>query len=217
MGTCELLVPGRSGTLTWTWTGGQTASAGYFVEGPPGFWTVTLHYQWRDQEEIRLPIRIDIVPTPFDGERRWLIPTNRQWGTVQPAGRKGVPPAWYPIFRLSDLPSPDVPKLEDRPSKGTGLGRHREASQRCETCRDYQGTRLNPLNRRRLCLGGWGGIAAILPTANGLLGFVFGLAHGNFLLSGRTIGFKPVAEADLAAAKLSYLGAAAARSGPQPR
>ena len=42
------LLHGSSGTSTWTWTGGNKSSIGYFVTLNGHAPTVTLHYRWND-------------------------------------------------------------------------------------------------------------------------------------------------------------------------
>ncbi|HJN09780.1 MAG: hypothetical protein QGG09_12815 [Pirellulaceae bacterium] len=60
-----------SGTLTWSWAAGNASSVGYRVT-----WgcapTITLHYRWRDNEDIEIPIRLQTTPTQFGGERWWF-------------------------------------------------------------------------------------------------------------------------------------------------
>ena len=67
------IYPHSTGKFSWTWAGGNTVIIGYFVVwargGPP---TLTLHYRWRDGEEIRVPIRLQTTPTNFNGERWWF-------------------------------------------------------------------------------------------------------------------------------------------------
>jgi hypothetical protein len=63
--------PHSSGTFTWTWAGGNKSSVGYraaWGDGP----TITLHYRWRDSEDVRIPIRLQATPTQFGGERWWF-------------------------------------------------------------------------------------------------------------------------------------------------
>ncbi|MBI2826540.1 MAG: hypothetical protein HYX69_17855 [Planctomycetia bacterium] len=84
------LFPGASGIITWTWAGGRQSSAGYVVEGPAGWPILTLHYRWRDQEDVRVPIRLQTTATNFNGERWWFtcplivggFPCNRRVGKV---------------------------------------------------------------------------------------------------------------------------------------
>lgn len=61
-----------SGTLTWTWTNGDKSSVGYIADWGFGVPTITLHYRWRDCEDVRIPIRLQFTPTNFDGERCWF-------------------------------------------------------------------------------------------------------------------------------------------------
>ncbi len=60
-----------SGTFGWTWAGGNKSSVGYFVtwgESP----TITLHYRWRDSEDVRIPVHMQTTPTQFGGQRHWF-------------------------------------------------------------------------------------------------------------------------------------------------
>jgi hypothetical protein len=63
--------PHAAGTLTWTWTSGAQSSVGWFVS-----WgdvpTLTVHYRWRDSEDVRIPIRLQTTPTQFGGRRYWF-------------------------------------------------------------------------------------------------------------------------------------------------
>jgi len=67
------LFAGASGTLTWASGGGSKSSIGYFVSGSDDLPTVTLHYHWRDTEEVRIPIALEATPTQFGGRRWWFI------------------------------------------------------------------------------------------------------------------------------------------------
>jgi hypothetical protein len=40
------LYPHAAGTLTWTWTGGNQSSVGWFVTWDVGGPALTLHYRW---------------------------------------------------------------------------------------------------------------------------------------------------------------------------
>jgi len=65
------IYPHSTGTFTWTWAGGNWSSIGYFVtwsDAP----TITLHYRWRDSEDVRIPVHLQTTPTQFDGERWWF-------------------------------------------------------------------------------------------------------------------------------------------------
>ena len=51
--------------------GGNKSSIGYFVtwgDAP----TITLHYRWRDSEDVRIPVHLQTTPTQFGGERWWF-------------------------------------------------------------------------------------------------------------------------------------------------
>jgi hypothetical protein len=44
-----------------------------FVSGSEDAPTLTLHYRWRDAEDILIPIRLEPTPTQFGGRRWWFI------------------------------------------------------------------------------------------------------------------------------------------------
>jgi hypothetical protein len=83
------LQPHAAGTLTWTWTSGSRSSVGYFVT-----WgdvpTITVHYRWRDSEDVRIPVRLQATCTQFGGRRWWFtcplivagVPCNRRVGKL---------------------------------------------------------------------------------------------------------------------------------------
>jgi len=88
--------PHSSGAFTWTWAGGNKSSIGYFVTwgDPP---TITLHYRWRDSEDVRIPVHLQTTPTQFGGERWWFtcplivggVACNRRAGKLHlPPGAK---------------------------------------------------------------------------------------------------------------------------------
>jgi len=88
--------PHSSGEFTWTWAGGNKSSIGYFVTwgDPP---TITLHYRWRDSEDVRIPVHLQTTPTQFGGERWWFtcplivggMACNRRAGKLHlPSGAK---------------------------------------------------------------------------------------------------------------------------------
>jgi hypothetical protein len=60
------------GTFTWTWTNGGTSSVGYCVDWHGDAGTVTLCYRSGGSEDVRIPIRLQTMPTQFGGERRWF-------------------------------------------------------------------------------------------------------------------------------------------------
>jgi len=64
--------PHSAGTFTWTWAAGTKSSIGYSVTWETGGPTITLHYRWRDSEDVRIPIRLQTTPTQFKGERWWF-------------------------------------------------------------------------------------------------------------------------------------------------
>ena len=66
------LFQGAAGTFTWTSAGGNKSSIGYFVTQTEGAAAVTLHYRWRDTEDVRVPVRLEITPTQFGGRRWWF-------------------------------------------------------------------------------------------------------------------------------------------------
>jgi hypothetical protein len=65
------IFPGAAGTLGWTWASGNKSSVGYFVT-----WgdvpILTLHYRWRDSEDVRIPVRLQSTSTQFGGKRWWF-------------------------------------------------------------------------------------------------------------------------------------------------
>jgi hypothetical protein len=63
---------GGAGTFTWTWASGNKSSIGFFVTGDHDFPTITLHYRWRDTEDVRILICLDTTPTQFGGKRWWF-------------------------------------------------------------------------------------------------------------------------------------------------
>jgi hypothetical protein len=67
------LYANAAGTFTWTWKGGRKSSIGYFVTWNYDALTVTLHYRWRDKEDVRIPVVLETTPTQFGGRRRWFI------------------------------------------------------------------------------------------------------------------------------------------------
>jgi hypothetical protein len=66
------LEPFSAGTFTWTWASGAKSSIGYFVTRGDRGPTLTLHYRWRDSEDVRLPVRLQTTPTQFGGDRSWF-------------------------------------------------------------------------------------------------------------------------------------------------
>lgn len=63
--------PYSTGTLTWTWAGGRRSSIGYSVsDGDTPI--ITLHYRWRDSEDVRISVRLQTTPSQFGGERWWF-------------------------------------------------------------------------------------------------------------------------------------------------
>ena len=61
-----------AGTFTWTWAGRNKSSIGYFVTMTADSPTVTLHYRWRDEGDIRISVRLQTTPTNFGGQRWWF-------------------------------------------------------------------------------------------------------------------------------------------------
>lgn len=90
----QRLWSGASGALTWRWASGRTASLGYAVtwDGPTP--TVTLHYRWRDQEDVSLPVRLQSTPTQFGGSRLWFTCPLSARGVAcgRRAGKLHLPP-----------------------------------------------------------------------------------------------------------------------------
>jgi hypothetical protein len=69
----ERLFVGAAGSLTWNWASSGKSSIGYFVTGSADWRTVTLHYRWRDQEDISIPVRLTTTPTQFGRPRWWFV------------------------------------------------------------------------------------------------------------------------------------------------
>jgi hypothetical protein len=63
---------GASGSFSWSWAGGNKSSISYFVARNGTALTLTLHYRWRDSEDVRIPIRLQTTPTQFGGQRWWF-------------------------------------------------------------------------------------------------------------------------------------------------
>src|SRR5262245_42197552 len=59
-------------TFTWTSTGGNKSSIGYFVTRCGDAPTITLHYRWRNIEDVRIPVELQTTPTRFGGPRWWF-------------------------------------------------------------------------------------------------------------------------------------------------
>ncbi len=78
----------RHSTGTFTWRMGETVTGtiNYFVTGDTGALTVELLYRWRDQEDIRVPVRLQATYSHFGGCRWWFtcplisrgVPCNRR-------------------------------------------------------------------------------------------------------------------------------------------
>jgi hypothetical protein len=66
------LYNGSAGTFTWTWTGGRQSSIGYHVTWNNGDPLITLRYRWRDAEDVETPVRLEMTPTQFGGQRWWF-------------------------------------------------------------------------------------------------------------------------------------------------
>jgi hypothetical protein len=66
------ILQNTSGTVTWTWSGGNESSVGYFVAWNDGVPMITLQYHWRGSEEIRIPIRLQATSVHFGGQRWWF-------------------------------------------------------------------------------------------------------------------------------------------------
>jgi hypothetical protein len=67
------LYAGAAGTITWSWSSGGKSSMGYYVTCSEDRLTVTLHYRWRDKEEVSIPVRLQATPTQFGGKRWWFV------------------------------------------------------------------------------------------------------------------------------------------------
>ena len=68
---CNRLNHPSSGEFTWRWSGERKASVGYVLtlNDTP---TITLHYRWRDSEDVRIPIRLRTTMPKFGGQRSWF-------------------------------------------------------------------------------------------------------------------------------------------------
>lgn len=98
---------GAAGTLTWTRAGEAWASVGYVVIWNGDAPAVTLHYRWRDTEDVRVPVRLEITSTQFGGRRWWFtcplvvsgVACNRR------AGKLYLPPGarYFGCRRCHDL------------------------------------------------------------------------------------------------------------------
>ena len=90
------IYPHSSGVFTWTWAQHNKSSIGYSVT-----WgdvpTVTLHYIWRDSEDVRIPVRLQATLMQFGGKRWWFtcplmvggVACNRRAGKLYlPTGAK---------------------------------------------------------------------------------------------------------------------------------
>lgn len=66
------LSPHATGTLSWTWTHGNQSSVGWFVTRDGGGPVLTLHYRWRDREDVEIPIRLQSTSMQFGGRRWWF-------------------------------------------------------------------------------------------------------------------------------------------------
>jgi hypothetical protein len=66
------LYQGAAGMLTWTWASGNKSSIGYFVTWNQDDPTITLHYRWRDTEDVQIPVPLEITHTQFGGQRWWF-------------------------------------------------------------------------------------------------------------------------------------------------
>jgi len=62
---------GADGALSWSQADGGTSSAGWFISWACGP-TLTLHYCWQDHEGVRIPIRLQMTPMRFGGQRWWF-------------------------------------------------------------------------------------------------------------------------------------------------
>jgi hypothetical protein len=83
------LYQGAAGTITWTRAGGKS-QVGYFVMVDDDALVVTLHYRWRETENVAVPVRLETAPTRFGGRRWWFTcplcsngtPCNRRAGKL---------------------------------------------------------------------------------------------------------------------------------------
>jgi hypothetical protein len=66
------LFPRAAGTIIWTWASGNKSSIGYYVSRNDGGLIFTIHYRWRDSEQVRIPVRLQETATQFGGRRWWF-------------------------------------------------------------------------------------------------------------------------------------------------
>lgn len=85
---------GAAGTITWTWTDGKESSVGYSIFWDNGGLTITLQYCRPDIDNIRIPIRLQTMPTQFGGQRWWFTCPLTADGVVcnRRAGKLYLPP-----------------------------------------------------------------------------------------------------------------------------
>jgi len=86
----DCLFSGASGRLTWTRGDRCAGSVGYCVDMGPDGPALTLHYRWRDEEDIRLPTYLQATRPALGGRRWWFtcplvvagVPCNRRVGRL---------------------------------------------------------------------------------------------------------------------------------------
>lgn len=61
-----------AGVLTWMWTDGNQSSVGWYMNREGDGPVLTLHYRWRNHEDVQIPIRLQSTPTQFGGRRWWF-------------------------------------------------------------------------------------------------------------------------------------------------
>ncbi|MFO0877411.1 MAG: hypothetical protein U0840_08555 [Gemmataceae bacterium] len=84
------LIPGASGTLTWTWGAGGHSRIGYRVSGSDRLPAIHLQYRLADGEDVNIAVRLTRTPTQFNGFRWWFtcplimrgVPCNRRSGKL---------------------------------------------------------------------------------------------------------------------------------------
>jgi hypothetical protein len=83
-----------SGTITWTWAGGDKSAIGFFLSWNHDAPTVTLHYRWRNAEDVQIPVQLEATPTQFGGMRWWFTCplVVRNAACYRRAGKLYLPP-----------------------------------------------------------------------------------------------------------------------------
>jgi len=137
------LYPDTAGTLTWTWAGGGKSSIGFFVTGNHDTPTVTLHYRWRDAEDVRIPVQLTTTPTQFGGKRWWFICPLTVNGIVcnRRAGMLYLPPGarYFGCRKSHDLTYRSCQKAHGRNGCSAGLVSALKSRGRSRNARTWAG------------------------------------------------------------------------------